>query len=84
MAERGSWSELLMNAHTMYKSGSNPEGALIEYLFLGELGYEVAQSNVGYILDQGQEGPFPQNETFQRALVYWNRAAAQGKGHKVG
>lgn len=41
-----------MEAHSLYREG-NVEAALIKYTFLAELGYEVAQSNVAYILDQG-------------------------------
>ena len=36
----------------MYKDG-NVDGALLKYMLLAELGYEVAQSNVAYIFDQG-------------------------------
>lgn len=52
VAERGHWSDMLMQAHDMYSEG-RVEGALLKYMFLGELGYEVAQSNVAYILDNG-------------------------------
>ena len=52
VAERGPWSEYLMDAHSLYKDG-NIDGALVLYTLLAELGYEVAQSNVAYILDQG-------------------------------
>lgn len=51
MAERGHWSEMVMEAHTMYRE-SNVDGALLLYTLLAELGYEVAQSNVAYILDK--------------------------------
>ena len=53
VAERGRWSEMLMDAHMMYKEG-NTEGALLKYTLSAELGYEVAQSNVAYILDRGK------------------------------
>lgn len=43
---------MLMEAHSAYKEG-NIEGALLKYTLLAELGYEVAQSNVAFILDQG-------------------------------
>ena len=43
---------MLMDAHNMYKEG-NAQGALLKYALLAELGYEVAQSNVAFILDQG-------------------------------
>ena len=52
MAERGRWSSMLMDAHKAYKSG-NTNQALLKYAYLAELGYETAQSNVAYILDQG-------------------------------
>ncbi len=52
VAERGDWSERLMDAHSMYKEG-NVDGALLLYSRLAELGYEVAQSNVAFILDKG-------------------------------
>lgn len=51
VAERGRWSELVMEAHTMYRE-LNSDGALLLYTLLAELGYEVAQSNVAYILDR--------------------------------
>ena len=77
VAERGRWSEKLMEAHKMYKEGNINE-ALLMYAFLGELGYEVAQSNVAYIMDMDEASAYPKNETFQRALLYWTRAASQG------
>lgn len=77
VAERGRWGEKLMQAHLDYKEGNLKE-ALVKYTFLGELGYEVAQSNAAFILDRGESEIFPRNETFVRALMYWNRAAGQG------
>ncbi|PIK58743.1 hypothetical protein BSL78_04315 [Apostichopus japonicus] len=77
VAERGSWSMMLMNAHSAYKMG-DIQSALMQYTFAAELGYEVAQSNVAFILDQGESSMFGLNETYQRALLHWQRAAAQG------
>lgn len=77
VAERGRWSEDLMQAHAMYKDG-NINGALVKYAFLAELGYEVAQSNTAYILDMEEATVIPDNETYPRALIYWSRAALQG------
>jgi len=37
----------------MYRDG-NTDGALLIYTLMAELGYEVAQSNVAFILDQGK------------------------------
>lgn len=77
VAERGRWSEKLMQAYSDYRDGK-VDAAMVKYAFLAELGYEVAQSNSAYILDRGESDHFPKNETFSWALLYWNRAATQG------
>ncbi|XP_023332265.1 protein sel-1 homolog 1 [Eurytemora carolleeae] len=51
VAERGKWGEYLMEAHSDYKNGLYDK-ALLKYLLLAELGFEVAQSNTAYILDR--------------------------------
>ena len=51
VAERGPSALIFQEAYTAYKE-NDVEKALIKYTFLAELGYEVAQSNVAYILDQ--------------------------------
>ena len=43
---------MFMDAYDAYKAG-DLETALLKYYLLAELGYEVAQSNVAYILDKG-------------------------------
>ena len=45
---------MLMEAHEAYRAGS-VDTALLKYAMLAELGYEVAQSNVAYILDHGKQ-----------------------------
>lgn len=50
---------MMMDAHRMFHEGS-VDAALIKYMFLAELGYEVAQSNVAYILDNGRHALTPQ------------------------
>ncbi|KAL8572082.1 hypothetical protein ACOMHN_026707 [Nucella lapillus] len=77
VAERGRWSEMIMDAHRLYKEGFS-DAALIKYMFLAELGYEVAQSNVAFMLDRVDSIMFGDDETFQRALLMYSRAAAQG------
>uniref|UniRef100_A0A183DHK6 Sel1 repeat family protein n=1 Tax=Gongylonema pulchrum TaxID=637853 RepID=A0A183DHK6_9BILA len=52
VAERGRWSERLMEAYVSYRGGRVDE-ALFKYLFLAELGYEPAQTNFAYIIDRG-------------------------------
>ena len=51
VAERGPSALIFHEAYTAYKE-NDVEKALIKYTFLAELGYEVAQSNVAYVLDQ--------------------------------
>ncbi|XP_042906685.1 protein sel-1 homolog 1 [Parasteatoda tepidariorum] len=77
VAERGRWGTNLMQAYNDYKEGRVNE-ALIKYIVLAELGYEVAQSNSAFILDRGDLDIVSKNETFFRALMYWSRAAGQG------
>ncbi|OCT65104.1 hypothetical protein XELAEV_18041346mg [Xenopus laevis] len=77
VCERGRWSERLMTAYNGYKNG-NANTAAVQYLLLAEQGYEVAQSNAAFILDQKEAAIFGENETFPRALLHWNRAASQG------
>ncbi|XP_028295132.1 protein sel-1 homolog 1 isoform X2 [Gouania willdenowi] len=76
VCERGRWSERLMTAYGSFKEGE-ADAALVQYLLLAEQGYEVAQSNVAFILDQ-RASLFSENETYPRALLHWTRAAAQG------
>uniref|UniRef100_A0A672PGC5 Protein sel-1 homolog 1-like n=1 Tax=Sinocyclocheilus grahami TaxID=75366 RepID=A0A672PGC5_SINGR len=76
VCERGRWSERLMAAYGSFKDG-DMDSALVQYLLLAEQGYEVAQSNVAFILDQS-ESIFNENESYPRALLHWTRAAAQG------
>ncbi|XP_054759543.2 protein sel-1 homolog 1-like [Lytechinus pictus] len=80
VAERGEWSRLLESARKAYVD-RKIHTALLQYSFAAELGYEVAQSNVAYLLDKGEVNIFGFNETYQRALLHWQRAAAQGYTH---
>ncbi|OQV18486.1 Protein sel-1-like protein 1 [Hypsibius exemplaris] len=77
VAERGKWGTLFADAFNDYKMG-RLDTSLVRYLLLADLGYEVAQSNVAFILDKAEDSVFPSNETYRRALVYWDRSAAQG------
>lgn len=53
VCERGRWSERLMTAYGSFKEGET-DAALVQYLLLAEQGYEVAQSNAAFILDQSK------------------------------
>ena len=65
VAERGVWGELMMEAHTAYRRGRY-DSALMTYLLLAELGYEVAQSNAAYILDRKESELFSHQEMHTR------------------
>lgn len=54
VCERGRWSERLMTAYGSFKEGET-DAALVQYLLLAEQGYEVAQSNVAFVLDQSKK-----------------------------
>ena len=51
VVERGRWADKLMEAYANYREG-NVNEALIKYMLLADLGYEVAQSNAAFILDR--------------------------------
>lgn len=53
MVERGRWADKLMEAYSDYRDGHVNE-ALIKYMLLADLGYEVAQSNTAFILDRSK------------------------------
>ncbi|XP_037948535.1 protein sel-1 homolog 1 [Teleopsis dalmanni] len=78
VAERGRWSSMLMDAYNNYKNYRINE-AYMQYGLLSEIGYEVAQSNAGYLLDRSDVTIFHnRHEELIRAFYYWKRAAAQG------
>ena len=68
---------MLMEAYDFYTRGY-VDVAMLKYLVLAELGYEVAQSNVAYILDTGETNSYQNTEKYKRALLQWGRAAGQG------
>lgn len=43
-----------MTAYNSYKDGDS-NSAVVQYLLLAEQGYEVAQSNAAFILDQSKD-----------------------------
>ena len=45
-----------MGAYAGFKEG-DVDASLVQYLLLAEQGYEVAQSNVAFILDQSKARP---------------------------
>jgi TPR repeat protein len=78
VAERGYWALILTEALDDYRSRRIAQ-AFIKYAFLSELGYEVAQSNAAFILENNEiEELFNKNESQRLAFMYWTRSAFQG------
>ena len=58
---------MLREAYKTYLSG-DVDSALMMYLYLGELGYEVAQTNAAFILEEGEA--FSHRAQTQNALLF--------------
>uniref|UniRef100_A0A7N0V977 ERAD-associated E3 ubiquitin-protein ligase component HRD3A n=1 Tax=Kalanchoe fedtschenkoi TaxID=63787 RepID=A0A7N0V977_KALFE len=88
VAERGPWSSMSRWALESYAKGDLGK-ALLLYLRMAELGFEVAQSNAAWILDKygdrsmcmGEAGFCTDTERYQRAHVLWWQASEQGNEH---
>lgn len=78
VAERGSWSGVLNTAYRSFLEGSM-ESAAMQYMRAAEEGYEVAQSNVAWMLNKGlgYEG----NSTDMQKLALRSFALASDQGH---
>ncbi|XP_020656897.3 protein sel-1 homolog 2 isoform X3 [Pogona vitticeps] len=77
IGELGRWSEKFLTAYSAYQAG-NIDSSLIQYAFLAEMGYEVAQSNSAYIMESGKVKLLQKDQIYPLALLLWNRAASQG------
>ncbi|XP_072122978.1 protein sel-1 homolog 1-like [Mobula birostris] len=77
VCERGQWTEKFLSAYFAYMKNDR-DSAFLQYLFLAEQGYEMAQSNIAYILEHGKSALISKIDCYHMALTYWNRAAAQG------
>ena len=75
VCERGEWAAQLQHAHKLYQGG-DPDGALLVYLELAELGFDVAQANAAHILDE-ERTPFTRGQK-ARALRAYELSAQQG------
>ncbi|XP_007890485.1 protein sel-1 homolog 1 isoform X3 [Callorhinchus milii] len=77
VCERGQWTERILSAYFAYKE-NNIDSAFLQYMFLAEQGYEMAQSNTAYLLEYEQPTLVAKTDCYPMALIYWNRAAVQG------
>jgi SEL1 protein len=88
VAEKGVWDDdLLRDAEAAWVEGTDrgKEVAMLKWWIAAERGFEIAQSNLAFILDQDKSilrltrfSPIQHsNETARLALTQWTRAAAQ-------
>ncbi|KAI0981670.1 hypothetical protein GJ496_004801 [Pomphorhynchus laevis] len=77
VAERGKWATTFMDAYYDYKQGKHNH-AFLKYLLLSELGYEDAQLNAAYLLDNGLVNLFENTDSMKRTFALYQRAASQG------
>lgn len=88
VSERGVWGDDLLNdAELAWNMGTEraSEMAMLRWWIAAERGFEVAQNNLAYVLDQDKSilrftrfAPIsPSNDTARLALTQWTRSAAQ-------
>ncbi|PCH35634.1 HCP-like protein [Wolfiporia cocos MD-104 SS10] len=88
VSERGTWDEdLLSEAEAAWNLGTErgSEMAMLRWWIAAERGFEVAQNNLAFVLDQDKSilrftrfAPIsPSNDTARLALTQWTRSAAQ-------
>ena len=53
VSERGKFTRMFTEAQRLYTSG-DVDSSFLMYSLLAELGFEEAQSNVAYLLEQGE------------------------------
>ncbi|PPQ88450.1 hypothetical protein CVT25_011576 [Psilocybe cyanescens] len=88
VAERGVWEDdLLRDAEIAWMSGTDQgkELAMLKWWIAAERGYEIAQNNLAYVLDQDKSilrltrfsPTTPSKDAARLALTQWIRAAGQ-------
>ncbi|KIP02284.1 hypothetical protein PHLGIDRAFT_79348 [Phlebiopsis gigantea 11061_1 CR5-6] len=88
VAERGLWNDnLLEEAEIAWNSGTDrgKELAMLKWWVAAERGFETAQNNLAFVLDQDKSilrftrfaPQSPSNDTARLALTQWARSAAQ-------
>ncbi|KAL6631441.1 HCP-like protein [Neocallimastix sp. 'constans'] len=81
IAERASYYDHLFEEAKLDLRQNNYNAALLKYLILSEQGYEMAQSNAAYLIDEGlasTDSLFYNNQNpYALALIYWKRSANQ-------
>lgn len=83
VSERGRWSERFMDSYNKYQNGAVDEAAF-DYMLLGELGYEIAQTNFAYLIEENadkQQLFHTKLEAYKWAFTSWQRSANQNSGY---
>jgi len=75
VGERGQWARVLSSAHRNFLK-EEYETAFVKYCRAADQGYELAQSNVAWMLEQGIGYPFEDTNVIM--LEHLQRAATQG------
>jgi len=86
VAERGPWGQQFEEAHASLQADTSASAPLHLYLVLAEAGFEVAQANLAFLLDQHYMHTFPStpllgmrgDDLAQRAMTMYRLAAMQG------
>lgn len=86
VAEKGTWNSILQEAYEKYQQGDYA-GALLRYERFAEQGYELAQSNVGWMYDKKLLGTlekdFSQEYRQKRAFENYRNSAEQNNAYSL-
>jgi len=81
IAERANYYDNLFEEAKLDLRRHNYNAALLKYIILSEQGYEMAQSNAAYLIDEGLasvKSIFSNDSNpYSIALIYWKRSANQ-------
>jgi len=81
IAERASYYDELFGEAKMDLRRHDYNAALLKYIILSEQGYEMAQSNAAYLIDEGLASVdsifYNGQNPYSIALIYWKRSANQ-------
>jgi len=81
IAERASYYDELFEQAKVDLRYKNYNAALLKYIILSEQGFEAAQSNAAYLIDEGLASTdsifYNDHNPYSIALIYWKRSANQ-------
>lgn len=81
IAERANYYDNLFEEAKLDLRRRNYNAALLKYIILSEQGYEMAQSNAAYLIDEGLASVdsifYNKQNPYSIALIYWKRSSNQ-------